>query len=238
MPIGLKVEAMSFWLKPRQIVIMDAQSSGPARNFNVRYLTLLIGFVLLTGGAFVLGAWYAPFHQVQQIIPENIKLKRQNAALQREIADARTLNDLKDEQLTSLKEQIALQESEIVNVTKQLHMYKSILDERKGKGIHVLESAAEFTPEQTIRWKSLFVKGGSYPRYLKGIYQIFALDEQGNRVELSRKAMRYRIESHMFMQQVFDWQEAWRPSKLELVVYNSRQKEVLRKVIPVRAALG
>jgi len=225
---------MAFWLKPRQIVIMDAQSSGPARNFNVRYLTLLIGFVLLTGGAFAFGAWYAPFHQVQQIIPENIKLKRQNMELQHKVADTKTLNDLKDEQLSSLKEQISLQESEIVNVTKQLHMYKSILDERKGTGIHVLESVAQLTPEHNIEWKSLFVKGGSYPRYLKGRYKIFALDEQGNRVDLNDEVMRYRIESHIFMQRSFDWKETWKPSKLELVIYNSRQKEVLRKMIPVQ----
>ncbi len=225
---------MAFWLKPRQVVIMDAQSSGPARNFNVRYLTLLIGFILLTAGSFAFGAWYAPFHQMQQIIPENIKLKRQNMELQHKVADAKTLNDLKDEQLSSLKEQISLQESEIVNVTKQLHMYKSILDERKGKGIHVLESTAQLTPEHKIEWKSLFVKGGTYPRFLKGKYKIFVLDEQGNRVDLNHEVMRYSIESHMFMQRTFDWKETWKPIKLELVIYNSRQKEVLRKMIPMR----
>jgi hypothetical protein len=225
---------MSFWFKPRQIVIMDAQSSGPARNFNVRYITLFLLFLLLTAGSFAVGAWYAPFHQVQQIIPENIKLKRQNAALQHKIEDVQTTNHLKDEQLASLKEQIDLQEIEIVNVTKQLHMYQSILDERKGTGIHVLESSAKLTPEHKIEWKSLFVKGGSYPRYLKGKYQIFALDDQGNRVDLNPEMMHYKIESHIFVQRIFDWKEHWKPTKLELVVYNSRLKEVLRKIIPVQ----
>jgi hypothetical protein len=225
---------MSFWFKPRQVVIMDAQSSGPARNFSVRYFTLVILFLLLTLLPFSLGSWYAPFHQMQQIIPENMKLKRQNLELQRKVADTVTLNDLKDAQLSSLKEQVDLQESEIVNISKQLHMYKSILDERKGTGVHILESSAKLTPEHKIEWKSLFVKGGSYPRYLKGRYKMFALNDQGNRVDLNAEVMRYKIESHIFIQRIFDWKENWKPTKLELVVYNSRLKEVLRKIIPVQ----
>jgi hypothetical protein len=225
---------MSFWFKPRQVVIMDAQSSGPARNLTVRYITLLLLFLLLTAGSFAVGAWYAPFHQVQQVIPENIKLKRQNAALQHIIEDVQTTNNLKEEQLASLKEQIDLQESEIMNVTKQLHMYQSILDERKGTGIHILESSAKLTSEHKIEWKSLFVKGGSYPRYLKGRYKMYALDEQGNRVDLNTEIMRYKIESHIFVQRTFDWKENWKPAKLELVIYNSRLKEVLRKMISVQ----
>ena len=224
---------MSFWLKPRQIVIMDAQSSGPAKTFTARYLTLLLLLVIVAGVPCVLGAWYAPFHQVQKIIPENMKLKRQNIALQRQVADAQTLNDLKDEQLTSLKEQIALQEAEIVNINNQLHMYKSILDQRKGTGIHVLESKAIWE-NANIFWKALFVKGGSYPRYLVGRYKLFALDEQGNKIDLNQEIMRYRIESHIFLQKTFEWTKPWQPTKLELVVYNSRLKEVLRKIIPIQ----
>ena len=224
---------MSFWLKPRQIVVMDAQSSGPARNFNARYLTLLFAFLAVTFGSFVIGAWYAPFHDVKKVIPENIQLKRQVTEIQYKLADAITLNDLKDEQLSSLKGQLSLQETEIVNVNKQLHMYKSILDERKGTGIHVLESKAEFSNQKVV-WSSLFVKGGSYPRYLKGKYEIFALDSDGNRVALTKEKLRYKIESHIFIQQSFGWGEAWQPSKLELVIYNSRRKEVLRKIIPIQ----
>ena len=224
---------MSFWLKPRQIVIMDGQSSGPARNFNTRYITVFLLFLLLVASAFVAGAWYAPFHNFQQIIPENIKLKRQNIEMQRELADMNTVNALKDEQLNSLKEQLELQETEIVNVSKQLHMYKSILDERKGTGIHILESKAELA-NQKISWASLFVKGGSYPRYLKGKYEVFALDSKGNRVTLTEDKLRYKIESHIFVQQSFNWSKTWKPTRLELVVYNARRKEVLRKMIPIQ----
>jgi len=152
--------------------------------------------------------------------------------MQRKIADTFTLNDLKDEQLNSLKEQISLQENEIVNITKQLHMFKSILDERKGTGIHVLESKVTWD-KRKISWSSLFVKGGSFPRYLTGQYKLFALDDEGNKVDLNEEGMSYRIESHIFLQSTFDWRESWEPSKLELVIYNSRRKEVLRKIIPI-----
>jgi len=223
---------MSFWLKPRQIVIMDAQSSGPARNFSARYLTLLVLFLVVTVGSFVFGSWYAPFQDMQSVIPENMQLKRQNVDLQHQVADVQTLNDLKDEQLSSLKEQISLQETEIVNINNQLHMYKSILDQRKGTGVHVLESSATWN-KKNIHWKALFVKGGSYPRYLKGKYEILVSDGGDKRVALTREKLRYKIESHIFMQQKFDWKESWQPVKLELVVYNSRSKEVLRKIIPI-----
>jgi len=225
---------MSLWFKPRQVVIMDAQSSGPARNFRVRYFTLMVLFLLLTLLPFALGSWYAPFHEVQQIIPENIKLKRQNLALQRKVADVATLNDLKDEQMSSLKEQIALQESEIVNVTKQLHMYKSILDERKGKGIHILEDKVIWESENKLAWQALFVKGGSYPRYLSGKFQLIAKDDKGHEKSLNAVGEKYKIESHVFLKKSFGWQESWIPNKVELVVFNSRRKEVLRKVLPIK----
>ncbi len=224
----------SFWLKPRQIVMMDAESARPARNLKVRFITLMCVFLMLIGAPFLLGSWYAPFHSTQEIIPENMKLKRQNIEMNRKVADSITVNNLKDEQLNSLKEQLSLQENEIVNVNKQLLMYKSILDERKGTGIHVLESTAVWDAEKTVEWKSLFVKGGSYPRFLLGHYAIFALDDEGRRVTLGESKMKYRIESHIFLQRKFDWHETWLPKRLELIVYDSRSKEVLRKIVPIQ----
>ncbi len=212
---------------------MDAQSSGPARNFSVRYVTLAFIFIFLAIMFFMLGAWYTPFHQVQHMIPENMQLKRQNDALRRQVADATTLNDLKDKQLASLKEQLSLQEAELIHVNKQLHMYKSILDKRKGKGIYVLEHSAVMA-NHSITWKALWVKGGSYPRYLRGSYDLFAMDSAGNKIQLNQDTMRYKIETHMLIQQTYDWDKPWVPTQLELVIYSARLKEVLRKVVAIQ----
>ncbi|MDQ7004004.1 MAG: hypothetical protein Q9N67_03385 [Ghiorsea sp.] len=224
---------MSFWLKVRQIVIMDAQSSGPAKDFRTRYITLLLLFLSVVAGSFAVGVWYEPVQKVQSMVPENMHLKRQSIDLQHQIADVQTLNSLKDAQLNSLKEQITLQETEIVNINNQLHMYKSILDQRKKKGLHMLESKASWV-SQRISWSALFVKGGNYPRYLVGRYKLFALDDHGNKIDLNQEVMRYRIESHSFLQNTFAWEESWQPSQLEVIVYNSRLKEVFRKVITIQ----
>ena len=224
---------MSFWFKPRQVVVMDAHGGKPARNFYVRSITVLLVLALLMGVPFVLGAWFAPFHSIQEMIPENLKLKRQNLELQRKLADANTLNALKDEQLDGLQEQIGVQEREVLELTKELHMFKSILEERKGKGIQILAHKASWQGNHLL-WQALFVKGGSYPRYLTGTYQIFALDEQEHRQALFDDAERYRFESHAMLDKKIEWHEAWKPTKLELVIYNYRKKEVLKQVIPVQ----
>jgi len=225
---------MSFWLKPRQIVLLDAHGGKPARNFYVRAITLVIALLLLTGIPFVLGAWYAPFHNMREVIPENLKLKRQNQTLRQNLAEANTLAHLKDEQIEGLKEQIARQEQDIQQLTGELHMFKSILEERKGKGIQVMQHQAHWLGEQQIAWKALFVKGGTYPRYLAGTYQVTALDEQGHRKDLFQTPQKYRFETHRILDTRFEWQEAWKPTKLELAIYNYRKKEVLKQAIPIQ----
>jgi len=224
---------MSFWLKPRQVIVMDARGGRPARNFYIRLVTIVICLLLLVATPFVLGSWYAPFHSIQKIIPENLKLKRQNLNMARKLADAETLNDLKDEQLLSLQEQMSEQESRILVVTKELHMFKSILDKRKGTGVHLLNHQADWVAGSSVAWQALLVKGGSFPRFLTGSYKLFATDEEGHRVGLKHKKMTYRFESHVLLKQQFVWKEAWMPMQLELIVYNSRKKEVLKKIIHI-----
>lgn len=226
---------LSFWFKPRQIILVDGQGGRPARNFYLRVFTVFVFLVVLTTVPFTMGAWYAPFHSVQEIIPENLKLKRQNSEILRNLADVQTLNDVKDEQLESLKEQSSVQETEISDLTKQLHMFNSILDERKGKGIQIIANQANWLAGHVIEWQSLFVKGGTYPRYLVGNYKLFAADELGNRFDLNKEKMSYRFESHAIFNHKFEWRDAsWQPTQIELIVYNSRNKEVLTQMTPIQ----
>ncbi|MDQ7002987.1 MAG: hypothetical protein Q9N02_09945, partial [Ghiorsea sp.] len=182
---------MSFWFKPRQVVVMDAHGGRPARNFYVRTITLFLFFLLLTGAAFALGVWLAPFHSVQKVMPKNSELKRQNQDLQHNLADASTRDELKNQQLESLQEQVSAREQDVRRLTKELHMFKSILDERKGKGIQVIAHKANWQGSELLVWQALFVKGGSYPRYLRGTYKLFAFDGQGHRQALFVDAERY-----------------------------------------------
>ncbi len=225
---------MSFWLRKRQVLMMDARSGRPAKNFYVRFITIAIFLLTLILVPLGLGAWYAPFHHVQEIIPQNLQLKRENEDLLRKLGDVSTLNNVKDEQLESMRDQLAAQELKISDLTAQLRTFKSILDERKGTGIQVLNTLAVWTPDRKIDWRSLFVKGGSFPRYLQGSYQISALGEAGERADLSEIKMPYKFESHVFLQRKFDWVEAWQPVELEMVVFDYRGKEVLRKTVKVQ----
>ncbi len=212
---------------------MDAHGGRPARNFYVSLMTVVITVFILLSVPFVIGAWYAPFHSVQEIIPENLMLKRQNEELRRSVADANTLNHVKDEQLDSLKEQIEKQERVNLDLTKELHMLNSILDQRKGKGIQILENKANWLVGNAIEWQVLFVKGGSFPRFLTGTYKVFVIDAAGERFNLSEKKMKYRFESHDLIKQKFEWREEWLPVQLELVVYDSRGKEALKEMITI-----
>jgi len=215
-------------------MVMDADGGRPARNLYVRGITLVLLLLLLMGTPFVLGAWYAPFHRIQDIIPENLNLKRQNSELSRQLADIDTMNSLKDEQIESLQQQIDKRDSEIRDLSQQVRMFNSILDERKGKGIQVMSHQAKMLNLNSIEWQALFVKGGTYPRYLVGSYKIFALDDSGKHIELLDKAMKYRFETHVMVKQKIEWKEDWIPTKLELIIYNNRKKEVLKQVIQVQ----
>lgn len=224
----------SFWFRKRQVMLMDAHGGRPARNFYVKPFTIVVLLALLISVPFVVGAWYAPFHSIQELIPENLKLKRQNDELRRNIADLETMEKVKDEQVESLKEEILAQENNVLELTKELHMFKTILGERKAKGVQVLKNEASWVTSKTFDWQALFVKGGSFPRYLIGYYQIFALDVEGIRHSLSDKKIKYRFETHAFMKKSFEWKEEWKPTELELVIYDSRGKEVLKQTIQIQ----
>ena len=212
---------------------MDAHGGRPARNFYIRPFTAVLLMALMIVLPFIIGAWYAPFHSVQEIIPENLKLKRQNDELSRNIADLETLGKVKDEQVESLKEQILAQENSVIELTKELHMFRTILGERKAKGIQLLRNGASWVSGNMIDWQALFVKGGSFPRYLTGYYQIFALDVDKKRHSLSDDKIRYRFETHAFMKKSFEWKEEWLPTELELVIFDSRGKEVLKQTMQI-----
>ncbi len=217
---------------------MDAHGGRPARNFYVRTITIAITILLLVTIPFVLGAWYAPFQHHQGTRAENLKLKQQNQRLQRKLAEATTLAQLKDGQIDALKEQLANQEREVQQLTKELQMFKSILEERKGKGIQVMRHQANWEASGKdaghIMWQALFVKGGTYPRYIAGTYQLIATDSQGHSQYLFETPEKYRFETHIVLDKNFEWKQAWKPTKLELVVYNYRKKEVLKQAIPIQ----
>ncbi|MDX8383415.1 MAG: hypothetical protein R8M45_04995 [Ghiorsea sp.] len=222
-----------FWSKPRQVVVLDAQSSRPARTFYVRPLSILLLALSLMLVPFVMGSWYAPFHSLQEIIPQNLQLKRQNNELVRKLADANTLNDLKDDELDSLDNEINGQEDNIRDLSTQLLMFKSILDARKGTGVQLLQSQARWTSEHSqIDWQAVLVKGGSLPRFVTGHYKLFAVANNGQRLELKvKKNMKYRFETHAFLQHTFEWHEAWQPSTFEFIVYKGSRKVVLKENI-------
>ncbi len=224
----------NFWLQPRQIIIMDALSGRPAKNLYLRPLSITLLVVLLALVPFLIGSWYAPLHNMQLVIPENLQLKRQNSDISRKLADSNTLNDLKDLQLESLQELINEQEDNIRNLSKELRMFKSILDARKGVGVHVLQSSAHWTSNQQIDWQAVLVKGGSLPRFLLGSYKLFALDNAGKRKKLNAKKMGYRFETHTFLQRQLQWHEDWLPTHLEFVIYNSKHKEISKQTLIIQ----
>lgn len=213
--------------------MMDAHSGRPAKNFYVRFITIAVVLLILILVPLGFGAWYAPIHHGQEIIPQNLQLKRDNEDLLRKLADVSTLNNVKDEQLESMRDQLSAQESKISDLNSQLRTFKSILDERKGKGIQVLNTLAVWAGDKKIDWRSLFVKGGSFPRYLQGTYQLIALGKAGESLNLSATNLPYKFESHVFLQHKFDWTEVWSPVELELVIFDYRGKEVLHKTVKV-----
>jgi len=197
--------------KPKQIMIIDADSRKAARNWSVRPITLLLlPFVFIITGALI-GNHYLPNHIASNIMPQYTKLQNKFNHLHDKLAASEASNEVKQAQIISLKGIINQQQTSIDQINKRVHTFESILEARKSQGTKLIKSSIKAIDSQSFAFAITLVKGGNYPRRLRGSIHFITRDANGKQVQLLFKnrhnTLPFRIETHIFLQGQVYWPE-------------------------------
>lgn len=218
--------------RPRQIILVDG--SGPTKRMHFRPgLLTLITLILM--GACTYAGWYLAMQQRPAGIVYNYgSSDTQNQASLQQATEAEAMLLLKDEEIASLEKTLKDQQREAAGLNKQVHMYESILEARKLKGVTILESRGKKQDAQ-LNVHLVLVKGGNYPRVIHGSIRIEALDKEGKPVLLSdekqRTTLPFTMETHTFFDTTVTRPADIQEDSLECVVLGKRGNELTRKQI-------
>jgi hypothetical protein len=220
------------FIKPRQVILLDAQSGKPARNLRLRPISFILIFLLIAGSFTLLGTQLNRPDDKHSLLPQHLQLQRQHEQLLERLAEANANNELKDQQLGTLQQEMAMQQQRASEPSQRLRMLESILEARKATGIQLLEASASWIENSAIRYNFTLVKGGNYPRWVSGSIMLTAQSPEGEKVtlQLNKQVTRlpFRIETHTFLRGLAEWDYDWFPEKLQATVFNYKGKELLQ----------
>lgn len=220
-------------------MILDAHGGRP-RRLRLRPVYLILALiVLLTAGA-GLDHWLVQRRQqsANPLPPQYLHNQRLLVQAQHKLAETQAELSLRDERLAGLQEEMARQRLENERLKQRLQLYDTILQGRKGAGVHILKADAMWLDEGAIGFDVVLVKGGNYPRRVAGSLRIVAKDDQGHEVVVKagdkHAELPYRMESHTFLHGSLRWKHAWQPQRLLFIRLN-RKGEIREQVeTPIR----
>ncbi|MFC1567772.1 hypothetical protein ACFL3K_01040 [Pseudomonadota bacterium] len=228
------------FIKPRQVMLLDAQSGKPARSLRLRPISFILVFLLTAGSFTLLGMQFNRSNGNRSLLPQHLQLQRQHEQLLEQLAEANANNELKDQQLETLQQEMATQQEMASEPSQRLRMLESILEARKATGIQLLEASASWVGNDSIRYGFTLVKGGSYPRRVSGSIALIAQGPEGEKVTLQLEKqltqLPFRIETHTFLRGLAQWDYDWFPEKLQATVFNHKGKELLQMELSIQGA--
>ena len=229
------------FIKPRQFMIVDAQSGKPARNLAVRPISLIVAFLITVVASALLGTQLNHSGKERSLLPQYLQLQRLHEQQLEKLSEANANLELKDQQLDTLQKEMSDQQEHLSGLSKRLRMLESILEARKTTGVQLLEAGASWVDNSSIRYQFTLVKGGSYPRWASGSLALFAQSPDGEKVtlELEKQLLKlpFRMETHTFMRGLAQWNHDWFPEKLQAIIYNHKGKELLQMELPIEGEL-
>lgn len=228
------------FVEPRQVMLLDSHGGKQTRNLKIRPISIILfilGSCLIT---FILGSRLPASDSTQSLIPQHIQLQHQYDQLHSELAEANALNDLKEQQLESMKQELLAQQSSSNELIQRLRMFESILEARKANGLQLLSAKAKWADGESIQYTLTLVKGGNYPRYRSGHIQMTAQSPEAETVEIEldnqKTKLPFRVETHTFLRGSAKWEHDWHPDKILLTIFNHRGKELLQAEILLEGA--
>ncbi len=223
--------------KPKQIMVVDSDSRKAAKNWSVRPITLwLIPLTLIMLGALA-GSYYLPNKSTSNILPQHLQLQKKFAHLHDQLASSEANNEVKQAQILSLEDMIKQQQATIDKTNGRLHIFESILEARKNRGTKLLKASIKSISSESFVFSITLVKGGNYPRRLRGSIRFVTQDKQGENVRLlfkgTQSTLPFRIETHIFLQGQLYWPEGTAiPEHVDsiiAIVSDSKGKELTRE---------
>jgi len=227
---SLRIRFQQFMLRPRQCMITDAHSRGPVRKLLIRPLSfvsliLLAASVFMAAGAYLSGGVHQNNHRAQIH-----HLQLEVGRLKDSIAETEAMLSLRDQQIVSMKQEIVDLRQQKSAIQDKINMFNSILDARKGQGVHLLQIAAHKLSDQFVGYSFVLVKGGNYPRSASGTIRFSALSPDNEATEITLESgentLPYRTQSHTFMQGRLPWNMSFQGYTLHIGVFDRRGKEI------------
>jgi len=224
--------------KPKQIMVVDADSRKPARNWSIRPITLgLLPLTFIIIGALA-SNYYLPKQSTSKMLPQHIQLQNKFDHLHDQLATSEANNEVKQAQILSLKDIIKEQQTTIDKSNRRLHVFESILEARKSRGTKLLKASIKYINAQSFAFSITLVKGGNYPRRLRGSIRFITQDKQGENIRLlfqnAQSTLPFRIETHIFLQGQLYWPEnTAKPehmSNIIAIVSDSKGKELTQEI--------
>lgn len=223
--------------KPKQIMVVDADSRKPAKNWSVRPITVALSLLaLITIGA-LLDHYYLPNKPISNNLPQHVQLQKKFDYLHDQLASSEASNEVKQAQILSLKNIIKQQQAAIDKVDGRLHVFESILEARKNHGTKILKASIKPVGSKSFAFSITLVKGGNYPRKLRGSIHFVTQNKQGKNIRLlfkgSQSTLPFRMETHIFLQGQLHWPENTAPREhidsITAIVSSSKGKELTQK---------
>lgn len=209
-------------------MLLDGQGSKSARNFRLRPLSVMAVTMICLIAAFLGGVFFKP-HNGLSLMPQYTRLQNERQLLKDKLAEANAVLSLKDEQIDGMQAEISKQRETNEGLAKRVHMFETILEARKGSGVHILNARANWQGDLVLAYSMTLVKGGNYPRRASGAVRLTAYGPGGEQALLTlnneQTDLPYRMETHTFLQGTVIWTEDWRPNRLIAVIYDTRGRE-------------
>jgi len=223
--------------KPKQIMLIDAESRKAARNWSIRPIILVLIPLILILIAGLAGSYYLPNKSVTDLLPQYMQLQRKLEHLHDQLATSQANNEVKQAQILGLQDIIKQQQNTIDKANKRLHIFESILEARKNQGTKLLKASIKASNADSFIFSITLVKGGNYPRRLRGSIRFVTQDKQGKNIQLLFKGMQstlpFRIETHIFLQGQLHWPENTdipeHVNSIIAIVSNSKGKELTQE---------
>jgi len=240
-PGNLAMRFFKALIRPRQVMIMDSASVKAAKNWRVRLITVLLIPIIFTLLGLTLGHFYLSGSQVSNILPQYVQLQRQYKLLRDKLATSQANNDIKNARIESLESANQQQQHNTSLLKERVTNFESILDARKMRGVQILQAKLHASKKDVISFYVSLVKGGNYPRHVRGNIQFIAKDKMGENIifnfENGRNTLPYDMETHTLLHgnisvpnaTVLDTQ-----SPITLILRNHKGKELSRKTCIIK----
>jgi hypothetical protein len=230
-----------FWARqaqPRQIILLDPHGGKKTRRIRYTWVKVFLWVVtiFLSGG--VTGYFLHQQKGPAVWLSQKVQLQNRDAESRKMLAEARATLALTEARLESTTAQLEEQRNLAAQLNQRLQLFESIMEARKTRGTRILRAKANWQKNGLINFNILLVKGGSYPRRVKGSVRLIAKNPDGSEQVLmlgeEEPELPYLMETHTFLHGSYQWEHTWLPESLLIIRLNRKGEEQDTMEIPIQ----